>query len=270
MLAQRLITAAVLIPFLLAAIFLLPIAWFLLLTAALTLWAGWEWSSLMQIQKTRWRWCYLLILLCCMVALLLAPSFSLYLVVFIWWLAAALYVFTYPKTSAWWRTSFFWRGIMGILVLAPCFTAINYIRNQEEGAYPLLFLLILIWSADSAAYFIGKKWGTRPLAPKVSPGKSWQGVGGALAAALVVAIGMLTLCHIPLKEWPWGIALSFITVAFSIVGDLFESMLKRAAGVKDSGRLLPGHGGLLDRIDSLTAAAPIYTFGALLLGMYVG
>jgi phosphatidate cytidylyltransferase len=158
---------------------------------------------------------------------------------------------------------------MGAFVLVPCWASINYIRNQDEGPLGLLFLFVLIWGADSAAYFVGKKWGTKRLAPYVSPGKSWQGLMGALLVSTLIVLTTLWLCNVPFPIWPWAIVLSLVTVLFSIVGDLFESMIKRQAKVKDSGKLLPGHGGVLDRIDSLTAAAPIFVLGALLLGPYL-
>jgi phosphatidate cytidylyltransferase len=150
----------------------------------------------------------------------------------------------------------------------PCWVAINYIFIQHEGRLALLFLFILIWGADSAAYFVGKKWGKHKLAPQVSPGKSIEGMMGALVFTILLAIITQLLCRIPLERWHWGILLSLLTVIFSIVGDLFESMLKRNAGIKDSGNILPGHGGLLDRIDSLTAAAPVFAFGSWVIGTY--
>ena len=134
------------------------------------------------------------------------------------------------------------------------------LRNEFGPGY-VLFLLLLIWVADIGAYFAGRRWGRRKLAPAISPGKTWEGVWGAAAAALVFAlVGAVVLgvgCALARRSWrsAWS------TVGFSIVGDLFESMLKRQRGVKDSGSLLPGHGGVLDRLDSLTAAAPVFLLG---------
>jgi phosphatidate cytidylyltransferase len=133
-------------------------------------------------------------------------------------------------------------------------------QNGEEGPLLLLFLLVLIWVADSGAYFAGHRWGKRKLAPVISPGKSWEGVYGALVGA--------SLCGAVLAWYQqdeagalWLIPVSVVTVAISVVGDLFESILKRRMDMKDSGNLLPGHGGMLDRIDSLTAAAPVFALG---------
>ncbi len=150
---------------------------------------------------------------------------------------------------------------MGLMVLIPCWLAINFIRNiPESGIYILLYLFVLIWGADSGAYFAGKLWGKTKIAPKVSPGKTWEGLGGALIVTLIITLGTLYGVHTPYRLWAFVCLITVVTILFSVAGDLFESMLKRNAGLKDSGRLLPGHGGILDRIDSLTAAAPVFLF----------
>ena len=159
---------------------------------------------------------------------------------------------------------------MGLLVLLPCWASVNFIRNQDDsGLAMLLFLFVLVWGADSTAYFVGKKWGKTKLAQSVSPGKTVEGLGGALLFAVIFSLAVFSANAVSLSFWPWGIALSVITVLFSVVGDLFESVMKRQIGVKDSGVLFPGHGGLLDRIDSLTAAAPLFALGLLLIGTYL-
>ena len=134
--------------------------------------------------------------------------------------------------------------------------------RSEFGAGYVLFLLFLIWIADSGAYFTGRRWGQRKLALSISPGKTWEGVWGASLAALVFAMLGAVVLEVRMP-WPGFVILSMVTVGFSIAGDLFESMLKRQRGLKDSGSLLPGHGGVLDRVDSLTAAVPVF-----LLGLY--
>jgi phosphatidate cytidylyltransferase len=129
---------------------------------------------------------------------------------------------------------------------------------RDSGAVWLLFVLLLVWTADIGAYFAGRRWGKRKLAPRVSPGKSWEGVYGGLAATTLLA--MLFALWQPLGPMG-GVALVVITAVVtltSVLGDLFESMLKRYRNIKDSSQLLPGHGGVLDRIDSLTAAIPIF------------
>lgn len=269
MLKHRILTAIVLIPLTILGLFYLSPAWFCLLTGFITLGALWEWTNLMEVKKISSRILFLGLSILASLGVLVIPVPLILIFSFIWWVIASIFVICYPKASGWWQKSYVWRGLMGWFVLLPCWIAINFIRNQTDGVYALLFLFVLIWGADSAAYFVGKKWGKTKLAPQVSPGKSWQGFLGALAFSIVIVSLAIWLCEVPLMVWPWAIALSLVTVVFSVLGDLFESMLKRQANLKDSGKLLPGHGGLLDRIDSLTAAAPIFAFGALLLGTYL-
>lgn len=232
--------------------------------------AAWEWTGLMELKKPLSRIHYLIITSLVFFSVLFVPVVALFYVAAVWWLLAILLIACYPRGASCWKQSTVVRGIMGLLVLTPCWAAFNYIRSQGDGIYALLYLLILIWGADSTAYFVGKKWGRHKLIPNVSPGKSIEGVLGALIFALIAVVVTLWLADIPPLLWKWGFVLSFITVFFSIVGDLLESMLKRQANLKDSGHLLPGHGGILDRIDSLTAAAPIFALGAILLGDYAG
>lgn len=210
---------------------------------------------------------YPLIMVCMLFIALTWPIPYVLYVAFAWWFMACLLVVIYPRGHKAWGKSLFWRALMGILVLIPCWLAINFIRAAENGPFILLFLFVLIWGADSAAYFVGKKWGKHKLSPSVSPGKSWEGLIGALLITSFIALAVLGWSRIPYSVWPWAILLSFATVIFSVVGDLFESMLKRNVGLKDSGQLLPGHGGLLDRIDSLTAAAPVFALGLIWMGM---
>lgn len=270
MLKQRIITALVLIPLFLAVLFYAPPREFLLFTALVTLAGAWEWSRLAGIKRAAGRFLYLLLILLLGFNAIFVPLHYILIAGGVWWPLAFALVLLYPRFSKRWSRGFVWRSLMGIFVLIPCWVAINYIRNQEDGIYALLFLFVLIWGADTAAYFVGKKWGRVPLARRVSPGKTVQGAIGALVFTFLITLGALVLCHTPYAVWPWGVLLSMLTVVFSMVGDLFESALKRQAGVKDSGNLLPGHGGIMDRIDSLTAAAPVFALGAWFLGMYFG
>lgn len=263
MLKQRVLTAIILILLTLAALFFLSPRSFCLLTGIIMLGAAWEWSSLMQIKKTVWRLSYLILMAILILGALLIPASLIFFCATAWWLLAILLVMVYPYAIGWGK-SVVWRGLMGILVLLPCWAAINFIRNENDGIYSLLFLFVLIWGADSAAYFVGKKWGKHRLAPQISPGKSWEGLIGGLFFSLLIVLLALWMGHVPRQAWGRGILLSLVAVLFSVVGDLVESMLKRQASLKDSGQLLPGHGGLLDRIDSLTAAAPIFVLGSML------
>ncbi len=268
MLKQRLITAAILIPLVLGILFFVPLWVFCLLTGLMVLAGAYEWTSLMQIKQLPVRIAYQFIVLLVMFVMLFIPAPLIFVAAFFWWLIALILVLIYPRGTACWSNIKLVKGLMGVMVLVPCWIAINFIRSETNGEYVLLFVLILIWGADSSAYFVGKKWGKTKLAPLVSPGKSLEGVCGALLATILIAIVAVFMSHSPIEIMISAIILSIVTVLFSILGDLFESMLKRQAGLKDSGSILPGHGGILDRIDSLTAALPIYALGSLLLSMF--
>ena len=158
--------------------------------------------------------------------------------------------------------------ILGGLVLVTAWSSIMALHaSGERGPILMLFLFVLIWVADSGAYFAGRAFGRRKLSPFVSPGKTWAGAGGAAAGAVVSAMFLAAGGAAGAASLAGLIGLSLLVTAVSIGGDLWESRLKREAGVKDSGNLLPGHGGLLDRIDSLLAAAPVFALGAGLVGL---
>ena len=146
----------------------------------------------------------------------------------------------------------------GVIVLVPAGYGLAALEPRM-----VLAVLVLVWLADTAAYFVGRKWGRRKLAPSISPGKTWEGAWGGLAAAMAYAIICGTFL-LGTSGWPAYLAVAVLLAAVSIVGDLFESAAKRQAGVKDSGTLLPGHGGIMDRIDSATAVLPV---AALLLAL---
>lgn len=270
MLKKRLITAAILIPTFIALVLWLSPPYFAMLTTLFVLLAAWEWSSLMGIQKRVFCLIYPICIFGILPLSLAIPTIYILMAAWVWWCIAFVLVWLYPRASQRWGKGFFWRSIMGIAVLLPAWRALNFIRDTDmygahQGPYALLFLCVLIWGADSGAYFAGKIWGKDKLAVAVSPGKTWQGLYGAFVTTLVLTGGALVLFDTYRAMWPMVILLSLVTVLFSVLGDLFESMLKRNVGLKDSGRLFPGHGGLLDRIDSLTAAAPVFALGSLLV-----
>lgn len=266
MLKQRIFTALLLIPIFIFLVIELPPIAFCILTGLFVILGAWEWSYFMGVKKFGRSLIYPGVLTLLMILALAVPVTTVLFMAVGWWLIALLLVVSYPKTKVLWSKSIIWRSLMGALVLVPCWLAVNYIRNAPNGIYVLLFLFVLIWGADIGAYFVGRAWGKRKLAPAVSPGKSWEGLAGALVATLLIALVALVSFKVPYFMWLYALLLVIVTVLFSVLGDLFESMLKRNAGLKDSGRLLPGHGGVLDRIDSLTAAAPVFTVGAMLLG----
>lgn len=186
----------------------------------------------------------------------------------LWWLATLRWIAAYPvgfdaQTPPRWV-----KAGAGLLVIPGTIAAVGLLHGAPDGALRLLFAFFLVWAADVGAYFAGRAFGARKLAPKVSPGKTWEGVYGGLALALVIAaIGGQWLFHVRDGAWLSFLLLCVTVVLFSIVGDLGESLLKRVAGAKDSGTLLPGHGGVLDRIDSLLAALPALALGLRWLGL---
>jgi phosphatidate cytidylyltransferase len=268
MLLQRILTAAILIPLTLLILFYASPLVFLIVTGCVFLAAAWEWSNLMGIKTNAGRILYLLLVLFIMGWVLFIPVRYIYTAGLVWWIVAIVFIISYPTLSGWWGRGYAVRGMMGLLTLIPCWTGLNILRNQPDGIHAILLLFLLVWSADTFAFFVGRRWGKHKLCPLVSPQKSWEGFFAALIGTIGITTTILWLFHIPQSAWGMFILLTVITVLFSIVGDLLESMLKRHVGLKDSGRLLPGHGGLLDRIDSLTAAVPIFAAGGLILSKY--
>jgi len=275
---DRLITAAVLIPLVVAVIYWVStpaLAWIL---ALIVLAGAWEWTALMGLSQSWQRLLYLALiggLLVLEAPLRLQDDLLLpiLLIVMLCWAVAVAWIIYLnrhgPVTPR--EMPVMLTAAMGIWLLLPTWLAILWMHGQP-GAGPswVLLLMLLVWGADGGAYFAGRKWGRHKLAVQVSPGKTWEGVsGGALLALIVVLPLTAWLIGTALPQiqlfWPSYLLLSLLTIAFSVSGDLLESVAKRRAGVKDSGHILPGHGGVLDRIDSLTAAAPCYSLGLLLL-----
>lgn len=258
MLKQRLITALILAPLALLGLFGLDGGAFALFTAAIVLVGAWEWVNLAGYERPGQR-----LLGVAVTATLMALLWLVGATQAIWplWLAAAgwlvnlYWVTRYPERQAQWQAPSR-RLAMGLWVLLP--TWVGFIALRDGGAEWLLFVLLLVWTADSGAYFAGRAYGRRKLAPSVSPGKSWEGVLGGLAATTLLALGFALWLGLAPGQLAQLILITWLVTAVSVVGDLFESMLKRSRGIKDSSALLPGHGGVLDRIDSLTAAVPLF------------
>lgn len=270
-LKQRVATALVLIPLVIAGVLLLPTVWFGILLALLLLLAGEEWTRLARLSSCGLFMGFLgaitfgvlgvVWLLYHGVGLL-----PLFLLATLWWIWNTLRIVRIAEIRILKGPDY--RAFFGgLLVLIPAWAGLVWIHQQEHGPYLVLFLMVLIWIADSGAFFAGRRWGRRKLAPLVSPGKTREGAYGALAGGLLWGLLLAALYGGSPLQQAGLLQLCLVTVAASIVGDLYESLIKRERGVKDSGRLLPGHGGILDRIDSLTAAAPVFALGLLLLGM---
>ncbi|MGD9152561.1 MAG: CDP-archaeol synthase [Gammaproteobacteria bacterium] len=261
MLKLRLITAALLIILTIAGILVLPLSVFRIIAAAIILFAAWEWSILIDCKTFLHRTLYVLFIAAILWSSWYAPIIPILIASLIWWIIAAGLIITYPKSTKLFSQGIYARALMGVFTLVPCWLSLTFIRAAENGIIILIFILCIVWGADIGAYFSGKWWGKHKLAPKVSPNKTWQGLcGGILLAIIVAVIGCIVFNISPLA-WLTVIMLSILTALFSIIGDLLESMLKRHMNIKDIGGYLPGHGGLLDRIDSLTAALPIFSLG---------
>ncbi|MCE8022613.1 phosphatidate cytidylyltransferase [Billgrantia aerodenitrificans] len=258
MLRQRVITAAWLAPLMLAGLFGLTGGAFALFTGGIVLLAAWEWTNLAGVSETTRR----LALVAGMALLMLvlwaagaALSVGLLWLAVAGWLVNLYWIVQYPARSEQWQ-SMAMRLSMGLWVLLPTWVGFNVLR--DTGGIWLLYVLLLVWGADIGAYFSGRAWGRRKLAPAVSPGKSWEGVAGGLVVTLMLALVFATWQGLGAAAGLGLVVVTAIVTLVSVMGDLFESMLKRFRGIKDSSNLLPGHGGVLDRIDSLTAAVPLF------------
>ncbi len=263
MLRQRLLTAALLIPLLIWANYALASRHFALLIALITLLGAWEWARLAGFTRLFQRLGYVLLTAAVLWGAVQLPLQLLLWIALVWWTIALLWVLRFPRDERIWSRRAV-AVIAGMLVLAPAWRSLSAL-HEDYGPSVLLFLLSMIWLADSAAYFAGRRWGRRKLAPLVSPGKTWEGVYGALAATLCAALIGGGIARLDTDAYALFVLLCLLTVAISIVGDLFKSMYKRHAKVKDSGGLLPGHGGVLDRIDSLTSATPVFVLGLIVM-----
>ena len=265
-LAQRVVTGILLAAFVAAATLLLSSFWFALLIAAFTLVGAWEWSGMVGWSSAGQRLAY------CLVSMLVllgtgwllqstGGAWAVLLAGLVWWLVALAWVVRFQQGQPVDAMNYpLVRLIVGWLILVPSWAAVVHLHSAlASGPWLVLYLVFLISSADSAAFFIGRRLGNRRLASNVSPGKSLEGVAGALLAAAIFAIATGLLSgSVPL---PGFVVVSLITALVSVLGDLSESVFKRRAGLKDSGSIVPGHGGILDRIDSYTAAAPIFVLG---------
>lgn len=263
MLRQRILTAAWLVPLTLAGLFGLQGGAFTLFTGLIVLLAGWEWTNLAGVEEPRRRQALIAGLAALMGLLWLAgaamAAWPLWLGL-VGWLLNLYWVTRYPQRLAHWSDTRR-RLAMGLWVLLPAWVGLNVLR--DIGVAWLLFVLLLVWCADIGAYFAGRAWGRRKLAPRVSPGKSWEGVMGGMAATALLAVIFALWQGLGIGELFTLLLVTLMVTLASVLGDLLESMLKRYRGIKDSSQLLPGHGGVLDRIDSLTAALPLFALFAL-------
>jgi phosphatidate cytidylyltransferase len=265
MLKLRIITALVLIPLVVGAIFCLSKPYFMGVTAVFILLAAWEWSRLSSWTDLSKRLLYIGFQ-CIILLFLMKIPIRQWMLEFglIFWLLLAIYLLWARTRLALPTIPVYIRAGLGWLILTFCWMALQVLHLTP---FYLLFMLLVIWLVDTAAYASGRLWGQHLLAPMLSPKKTWEGlIIGLLVTFLVAAV--MQYYFRGAKPFLWQIFILVLFTSFAAVaGDLFESQLKRLEGLKDSGYLLPGHGGLLDRIDSLLAAAPVFVGSLLLLGL---
>ncbi|HUL40573.1 MAG TPA: phosphatidate cytidylyltransferase [Burkholderiales bacterium] len=270
MLKTRVITVILLLPPFLAALFYLPLQGWALLALLITVFAAREWARLAQMSKSAQLLFVIAVVAACSV---LIPALRLLqnapvsdLSIAIYALSLAFWVLAAPLWLVYrWHPSKAWLALIGLLVLVTAWLALVQLR--EIAASLILWMLSVVWVADTAAYFCGKKFGKHKLAPTISPGKTLEGIYGAFIAVSAYAIAVVALSgnhgvNAFGRVVPAYLLLiaHWIITGLSIIGDLFESLLKRHAGVKDSGSILPGHGGILDRIDGLISSLPVLAF----------
>lgn len=279
MLKQRVITAVILGALLLLALFKMPIESFKWVSLAIFGYGAFEWSKLAEIKGKSNQLLYaagsvvlgavtyLYIFdskLWTLTGQLSEANYLLMLMACIWWGISSFLVLIYPRGNRVWQHQPMVKSIFGYLTLVPAWLALltirewHYLFDKNDGAWLALFVFGIVWSADIGAYFAGKRFGSHKLMPNVSPGKTIEGFVGGMIAVIALAVLVLWGREINLSDWLVLITCCVVIGVISAFGDLSESMLKRDAGIKDSGNILPGHGGLLDRIDSLTAAMPVF------------
>lgn len=277
MLRQRVITALLLAPPFVAGFLWLPTWMVAIGLGAAMLLGAWEWAALVGWQTPTLRRVYMVFTAAMFVAGYIFitqgwPVLPVEILWLLWWGIIIYWLVGYQRTGQTNipRSQLIW-GIIGQLLLVPMWASLVGLHSlQGQGPKLVIALLLIIWAADIAAYFSGRQWGRHKLASRISPGKTWEGCAGALAGTLIIAFLCSQVMDLfVLQRWQF-LLLSLVTAIFSITGDLFESLAKRIAGVKDSSSLLPGHGGILDRIDSLTTGAPIFLLGISMLRGGIG
>lgn len=282
MLKERVLSAIVLIALVLCALFLFTPFYFALALGLVATLGVWEWTQFARFKQLLARLCISAFLGAFIFLWLFTEGdylnagrvFENYLPLLLlnsisWWILALLLVVTYPASAKYWGKNKPIHLLFAFATLIPFIAAVlrlrleHYTLDPHYGLFLLLYVFVLVWAADSGAYFAGRAFGKHKLSPKVSPGKTWEGVFGGLITAVILACVFIYFSRETLlgnRAMTGFVILSVATVAISILGDLTESMFKRESGIKDSSQLIPGHGGILDRIDSLTAAVPFFTY----------
>lgn len=274
MLLPRVITALILLLMLLAGIFGLSTAQLYLALSVVGLIAAWEWCGFMAVERLAARLAYGLLMAAALAAAWWQTGEASHaqwpaLLSLCWWLIAFVLVLNFPKSFPKGPWPVLRMVPLGVLLITTTLITVVALHQQVNGPWRLMFMLFIVFAADVGAYLVGRNYGKRKLAPAVSPGKSIEGViGGLVLVALwAAAAGSYVFQIDSLAQLALLIAVSVFTAMVSVIGDLTESLFKRLRGLKDSGTLLPGHGGVLDRIDSILAAAPVFYLGVTLLGL---
>lgn len=270
----RVIAAVVMAPVAIAALLWLPSPWLAAALAALMMAGLWEWTALAGVTSRPARVAYLAANAILMAALVWGAGRGLFtlklvsLVGALWWLLPLLWLARYDFAAADTPRNRALKLLAGSLCAVPAWAALCWLHASSPlGPRWALFAVAIVWAADTGAYFVGVRYGRRKLAPRISPGKSWEGLWGGLATTVALAILAVLPLGLGWSVLPALLLLTVVTALISVAGDLFESLLKRHAGSKDSSALIPGHGGLLDRLDSLLAALPVFVTAKLWLGL---
>ena len=274
MLLQRVITALILLPILLGAVWFAPTAWLYALFCGVGLLMGWEWAAFMGLAARRdARWAYTLLCGAVLVAAWWLPARELWLpwllgIAVAWWVFAITLFPGFPGNFERRRPGLLPMGLLGLLLMSSTLLSLAYLHAMTDGALRLLYALFIVFAADTGAYLAGRSFGRRKLAPQISPGKTVEGaLGGLLLCAAWALTAGVFVFRPEAQQIGTLLGLTLAVAVLSIVGDLTESMFKRVAGIKDSGSILPGHGGILDRVDSILAAAPAMVLGLMLTGL---
>lgn len=272
MLKQRILTALLLLPLVIALIFALPVQWFPIVLGVILLGGSWEYQRLAGLSGRAGAYVLMIVQIIILALLYRYKNYWDSTIVMdllascAIWLLMFIRLFRYQgdaKVTSSYRWISFATAISSITI---GWFSLSWIRFQMDGAWLVLLLLLIVWAADVGAYFAGKAFGKTKLAPHISPGKTRAGLAGGLVLAPVVALLAAQLMPLGHIETVYLILLGFVTALVSVGGDLMISLHKRTSGFKDSGNLLPGHGGILDRLDSLLVAAPFFALGLLILG----
>lgn len=269
MLIKRIITGLIILAgFFYVFFFTSPDVFYWVVVALLT-GAAWEWSRLIGITNTAQRILIVIAYLLAAMGTFWLPVGALLIAYSLWWCFAFVMILLYAKGRAAWAKRTWVGFLIGIPALGSSFIGFNVLRNFEDGAAIIFYFVLVIAAADSCAYFSGRAFGKRKLLEALSPNKTWEGFAGGMIGSICVALLGNLYFHLSPVMLSAFVAISLIAALFSVVGDLFISLLKRQQNLKDTGRLLPGHGGLLDRLDGLNAAVSIFTLGLIFMALWL-